>query len=180
MLLPFTLRARASTQRINSYPQKLSTGGTFMTTRPRFTLLLDKRGTLTAQSPSGAHRDPLRRVGRGVLVAIGIALCIMPDAGGSIPKQYVSYKEYAYYALGYNTEQYKCLSILWGKESAWNPAAVGNLNGTHRVYGIPQGKSEWLKDQDGYTQIQWGLKYIGNRYGEPCIALDHWKAKGWH
>ena len=136
---------------------------------------LDSDGTLTAQSPSGAHRDPLRRVGRGVLVAIGIALCFMPDAGGSIPKQYISYKEYAYYALGYNLKEYKCLSILYGKESAWNPLAV---NGSH--YGIPQGKSEWLKDQDGYTQIQWGLDYIGHRYGEPCIALDHWSKYGWH
>ena len=136
---------------------------------------LDSDGTLTAQSPSGAHRDPLRRVGRGVLVAIGIALCFMPEAGGSIPKQYISYKEYAYYALGYNLKEYKCLSILYGKESAWNPKA---RNGSH--YGIPQGKSEWLKDQDGYTQIQWGLNYIGHRYGEPCIALAHWRAKGWH
>ena len=136
---------------------------------------LDSDGTLTAQSLSKAHRDPLRRVGRGVLVAIGISLCFMPDAGGSIPKQYISYKEYAYYALGYNLKEYKCLSILYGKESAWNPRAV---NGSH--YGIPQGKSEWLKDQDGYTQIQWGLDYIGHRYGEPCIALAHWRAKGWH
>jgi hypothetical protein len=99
----------------------------------------------------------------------------MPDAGGAKPMQYVSYKEYAYYALGYNLKEYKCLSILYGKESAWNPKAA---NGSH--YGIPQGRSVWLRDQDGYTQIQWGLKYIGNRYGEPCIALDHWKAKGWH
>jgi hypothetical protein len=141
---------------------------------------LDSDGTLTAQSLSKAHRDPLRRVGRGVLVAIGISLCFMPIAGGSIPKQYISYKEYAYYALGYNLKEYKCLSILWGKESAWNSKAIGNLNGTQRVYGIPQGKSEWLKDQDGYTQIQWGLDYIGHRYGEPCIALAHWRAKGWH
>ena len=136
---------------------------------------LDIDGTLTAQSLSKAHRDPLRRVGRGVLVAIGISLCFMPIAGGSIPKQYISYKEYAYYALGYNLKEYKCLSILYGKESSWNPRAV---NGSH--YGIPQGKSEWLKDQDGYTQIQWGLDYIGHRYGEPCNALAHWRAKGWH
>ena len=140
-----------------------------------YTNEFDIDGTLTAQSPSRAHRDPLRRVGRGVLVAIGIALCIMPDAGGSIPKQYVTYKQFALHQLGYNYKQYKCLSILYGKESAWNPKAA---NGSH--YGIPQGRSVWLKDQDGYTQIQWGLDYIGHRYGEPCIALDHWKAKGWH
>ena len=141
---------------------------------------LDSDGTLTAQSLSKAHRKPLKGVACGVLVAIGISLCYMPIAGGSIPKQYISYKEYAYYALGYNLKEYKCLSILWGKESAWNPHAIGNINGTQRVYGIPQGKSEWLKDQDGYTQIQWGLDYIGHRYGEPCIALAHWRAKGWH
>ena len=135
----------------------------------------DSHGTLTAQSLSKAHRDPLRRVGRGVLVAIGIALCIMPDAGGSIPKQYVSYKEYALHLLGYNYKEYKCLAILYGKESAWNPKAA---NGSH--YGIPQGKSEWLKDQDGYAQVRWGLDYIGNRYGEPCIALDHWRKYNWH
>jgi hypothetical protein len=99
----------------------------------------------------------------------------MPEAGGSKPMQYISYKEYALHSLGYNLEQYKCLSILYGKESAWNPKAV---NGSH--YGIPQGKSEWLKDQSGYVQIQWGLSYIGNRYGTVCSALDHWRKYNWH
>ena len=136
---------------------------------------LDIDGTLTAQSLSKAHRKPFRGAACGVLVAIGIALCIMPDAGGSKPVQYVTYKEYALHLLGYNYKEYKCLSILYGKESAWNPKAA---NGSH--YGIPQGRSEWLRTQDGYSQVVWGLKYIGNRYGEPCIALDHWRAKGWH
>jgi hypothetical protein len=143
-----------------------------------FTNQLDTSGTLTAQSLSKAHRDPLRRVGRGVLVAIGIALCIMPYAGSSESvqqKEYVDYKTYSLYLLDFNYKEYKCLLKLYGKESAWNPLAV---NGSH--YGIPQGKSEWLKDQDGYTQIQWGLDYIGHRYGEPCIALNHWLNHGWH
>jgi hypothetical protein len=135
----------------------------------------DSDGTLTAQSLSKAHRDPLRRVGRGVLVAIGIALCIMPNAGGVKPKQYVTYKEYALHSLGYNYKQYKCLDKLYTKESNWRPNAK---NGSH--YGIPQGRSIWLKHQDGYSQVTWGLRYIGHRYGEPCVALDHWKAKGWH
>ena len=135
----------------------------------------DKAGTLTAQSPSGAHRDPLRRVGRGVLVAIGIALCIMPDAGGSKPVQYVTYKQFAYHQLGYNLKEYKCLAALYGKESAWNPAAV---NGSH--YGIPQGRSIYLSTLNGYEQIQWGLDYIGHRYGEPCVAWEHWSKYGWH
>ena len=147
-------------------------------TRPRFTLLLDTISTMTRQSPLGAHPEPLRRIARGVLACIGILLCIMPNAGGSKPIEYISYKEYAYYALGNNMREYKCLAILWGKESAWNPSA---RNGSH--YGIPQGRSIYLSKVDGYKQIQWGLKYIQHHRiykGDTCRALDHWKAYGWH
>ena len=140
-----------------------------------FTNRFDIDGTLTGQSLSKAHHEPLRGVARGVLVAIGIALCIMPEAGGSKPIQYVSYKEYALVALGYNYKEFKCLDKLYTKESNWRPSA---RNGSH--HGIPQGRSEYLSRVDGYKQIQWGLDYIGHRYGEPCIALAHWRAKGWH
>jgi len=140
-----------------------------------YTNMLDTDGTLTAQSLSKAHREPLRGVARGVLVAIGIALCIMPDAGGSKPVQYVSYKEYALHSLGYNSKEFKCLDKLYTKESNWRPNAK---NGSH--HGIPQGRSLYLARVDGYKQVQWGLDYIGHRYGEPCVALDHWSKYGWH
>ena len=140
-----------------------------------YTNVLDSIGTLSQQSLSKAHREPLRGVARGVLVAIGIALCIMPDAGGSKPVQYVSYKQYSLYLLDFNIKEYKCLVSLYGKESAFNPLAI---NGSH--YGIPQGRSEYLKTLNGYEQIQWGLDYIGHRYGEPCVAWAHWKRRGWH
>ena len=141
-----------------------------------FTNRFDINGTLTQQSLSKAHREPLRGVARGVLVAIGIALCFMPEAGGSKPVQYISFKQYALISLDYDLEQYKCLAILYGKESAWNPNAH---NGSH--YGIPQGRSIYLSTLNGYEQIQWGLSYITHRYdADTCKALDHWKAKGWH
>ena len=144
-------------------------------TRPRFTLLLDRLGTLLAAEPIRGSARARKGKARGVLaVAIGILLC-MPHAGGSKPVQYISYKEYALYSLGYNYKEFKCLDKLYTKESNWRPDAK---NGSHN--GIPQGRSEYLAKVDGYKQIQWGLKYIGHRYGEPCIALDHWKAKGWH
>ncbi len=67
---------------------------------------------------------------------------------------------------------------------------LGNLNGTQRVYGIPQGKSEWLRTANPLQQVDWGLRYIGHKYGyvrtiegmqpNTCKALDHWKRKGWH
>ena len=137
----------------------------------------DTHGTLTAQNASGVHREPLRGVARGVLVAIGLLLCIMPNAGSSEQmqfKSYISYKQYASMLLD-NSEEYKCLDQLYTHESNWRPSAK---NGTH--YGIPQGNSAYLSRVDGYKQIQWGLTYINSRYGTPCIALHHWKVYGWH
>ena len=144
-----------------------------------FSYVLPSSGTLTAQSLSKAHREPLRGVARGVLVAIGIALCIMPNAGSAIPmqpKEYIDYKTYAFYLLDWDKKQMKCLGKLYGKESAWNPAAK---NGSH--YGIPQGRSIYLSKVNGYKQIEWGLKYIHHRYdGDTCKALSHWEKHNWH
>lgn len=140
--------------------------------------ILTRYGTLTAQSLPKAHRKPFKGVACGVLVAIGIALLPVPRAGSSESvqqKEYIDYKTYSLYLLDFNYKEYNCLLKLYGKESAWNPLAS---NGSH--YGIPQGKSEWLRDQNGWTQVVWGLDYIGHRYGEPCIALDHWRKFGWH
>lgn len=140
-----------------------------------YTNELSPSDTLTAQSPSRAHRKPYKGVACGVLVAIGIALCIMPSAGGSKPVQYVSHKEYALHLLGYNYKEFRCLDKLYTKESNWRPEAK---NGSH--YGIPQGRSKYLSRADGYAQVRWGLSYIGHRYQEPCIAWSHWLKYSWH
>ena len=135
----------------------------------------DKVSMLSEQSLSKAHRAPGRAVARGVLLAFGISLFSMQNVSSTSIKEYISYKEFAYHQLGYNLKEYKCLAALYGKESAWNPDAV---NGSH--YGIPQGRSVYLSTLNGYEQVQWGLDYIGHRYGEPCIAWQHFKDKGWH
>jgi hypothetical protein len=82
-------------------------------------------------------------------------------------------------------DQTYCLIDLYSKEnSQWNPKA---RNGSH--YGIPQGRSTYLKNASGIKQIQWGVRYIGARYGwidevnqvpNACAAWDHFKKKGWH
>jgi colicin import membrane protein len=132
-------------------------------------------GTLSTQNASGVQSDPLRRVGRSVLVAIGITLFAAPTAAAPDEvKQYVSAKEYAAHLLQ-DTQQYKCLATLYGKESAWNDKAV---NGSH--YGIPQGRSIYLKTADKYEQIRWGLGYIEVRYGTPCAALRFFRENNYH
>ena len=147
-------------------------------TRPRLNGVLDSISTITRQSPSGAQPAPLKRIARGVLVCIGISLCFMPEAGGSKPKQYVTYKEYALHLLDYDYKQFACLGKLYGKESAWNPEAK---NGSHN--GIPQGRSEYLATVDGYKQVEWGISYIFHHriyQGDTCKAWQHWKDHNWH
>jgi hypothetical protein len=137
----------------------------------------DNDGTLTGQSLSKAHPEPLRRIARGVLAGIGIALCFMPAAGSTnLEDISMTPKQYAYYSLG-DVKQYKCIATLYGKESAWNPKAYNKSSGT---VGIPQGKSVWLLTASPIQQVEWGLRYIKARHGTPCKALQHWKQFNWH
>ena len=134
----------------------------------------DTAGTLSTQNASGVQSDPLRRVGRSVLVAIGITLFTPAYADSPDVVKQLTIKEYAAILVDDKT-QMSCLSKLYGKESAWNSDAV---NGSH--YGIPQGRSEYLRDALPEQQIRWGLKYIHNRYGTPCKAWEFFQRNNYH
>ena len=134
----------------------------------------DIDGTLSSQNPSRVQSDPLRRVGRSVLVAIGISLFTPAYADAPDVVKRLTIKEYAAVLVD-DKSQMSCLSRLYGKESAWNYKAV---NGSH--YGIPQGRSEYLRDALPEQQIMWGLKYIDNRYGSPCKAWAFFQKNNYH
>lgn len=131
-------------------------------------------GTLRTQCPSRAQSEPLRRLVRSVLVAIGITLFTPAYAVAPDEAKRLTIKEYAAVLVDDKT-QMSCLGKLYGKESAWNPDAV---NGSH--YGIPQGRSEYLRDALPEQQIMWGLKYIDNRYGSPCKAWEFFQRNNYH
>ena len=141
-----------------------------------FSNVLLSSGTLTAQSLSKAHRKPLRGVACGVLVAIGISLLLVPEAGSSnMSNIKMTTKQYARFYLSPSLLEYKCLAQLYGKESAWNPEAI---NGSH--YGIPQGNSIYLLTASPIEQVRWGMRYNQHRYGSMCGAWKHWVRYGWH
>jgi hypothetical protein len=143
-----------------------------------FRLVFDRAGTLQARALKGLTPSRLR-VARGVAFAIGISLSIpMASAdSGSIdaitPKQYIR--------LSMDKKEAICLMKLYGKESAFNPKAIGNLSGTIQTYGIPQLKNPIIKDKNPIDQVRYGIKYIDHRYdGDTCKAWEHWIEKGWH
>ena len=143
-----------------------------------FTNVFDRAGTLQARAPKGLTPSRLS-VARGVAAVIGISLC-MPMAqasSGSIdainPKTYIR--------LTMDHREALCLIKLYGKESAFNPYAIGNLQGKYQTYGIPQLKNALIADKTPIQQIHYGLKYIDKRYdGDTCKAWTHWIRKGWH
>jgi hypothetical protein len=129
------------------------------------------------------------------LVAFGLSLCLIAliisskqiDSVYAVSfKPNVSVKEYAAQKIQ-SKDQWVCLSRLYGKESAWNYRAIGNLDGTSPVYGIPQLKNPLMLTKTPYEQVDYGLKYIAHRYKldkygnvNACKALEHFKTKGWH
>jgi hypothetical protein len=85
--------------------------------------------------------------------------------------------------LNLDPDQYLCLtSLVTMENSRWDIKAK---NGSH--YGLPQGRSKYLKTATYKQQITWHIKYIKNRYGtdrfgvaNACGAWSHWLMKGWH
>lgn len=143
--------------------------------------MLDSSDMLSCKSPSGAHRKRLRARACGVAIALVGAMSFgaTPAESGSRlvidPKTYIRFN--------YEDKQAICLIKLYGKESAFNSKAIGNLDSPTKsyVYGIPQLKNPIIKDMDPLEQLNYGFKYIAHRYdGLPCKAWKHWQKRGWH
>ena len=131
-----------------------------------------------SHSPSRRKGEP-RRGWLARCTLVGLALFIFISSTWLIDESQATdrtnhYRQWAFIQLN-NLDEFYCLDTLYFHESRWNPKAV---NGSH--YGIPQGRSKWLKTVNGYKQVEWGIKYNYNRYGSMCKALDHYKIKGWH
>lgn len=115
-----------------------------------------------------------RKAARGAGLSVVALLLLMPMAYASKEINPISYQSFALLLVKDST-QMLCLTKLYYAESRWNPRATNNGH-----YGIPQGKSIWLKKANPYEQIEWGVAYNLARYGNMCGAYNHWRRFGWH
>jgi hypothetical protein len=137
--------------------------------------IVDSVGTLRGLEQPNCSERTRKALVRSVAIVMGISLFLpMASAVPATidPKQ--SAKAFAKSQLSSNKE-WGCLARLYGKESAWNHLA---RNGSH--YGIPQGRSKYLKTASPQEQVTWGLNYIHHRYSKPCNAWQHWLDHNWH
>ena len=173
----FISRVQASTVQINSYAH-------LWISRVRHALnaglihMLDTGGTLWARALRGSRRAA-KRIARLVAIVIGISLCLPMSHASSGSIEAIKPKDYIRLTL--DKREAICLIKLYGKESAFDPYAIGNLDGKYHTYGIPQLKNALIADKSAIEQIHYGLKYIDHRYdGDTCKAWTHWLRKGWH
>jgi len=77
---------------------------------------------------------------------------------------------------------------LWTRESGWSNTAENRKSG---AYGIAQALGHGPTNQypagpanpptsDPRAQVEWGLGYIANTYGDPCAAWAHEESQGWY
>jgi hypothetical protein len=158
----------------DSYPQELYTSVNRLWDTLNDTLKIDRY--LTRRLRSILAGEPLPRLARrrSLVLLAGLLLFSNMPASQAINTQRdkENYKLYAHIKL-LNAKQYRCLEILWTRESRWDPRAD---NPKSSAYGIPQLLK--MKELDPFKQIDLGLKYINKRHSTPCKALDYHNRKG--
>lgn len=80
---------------------------------------------------------------------------------------------------GWKHIQFSCINKLWTKESHWNYKAHNSRSGAHGIaQALPASKMEVVSTDwrtNPVTQIRWGLRYIEDRYQNPCGAWAKFK-----
>ena len=159
-----------------SYPHKLSTRVNRLWDTLKNTLKIDTY--LTRGLRSILAGEPLPRIARrrSLVLLAGLLLFSNMPASQAISTQRdkENYKLYAHIKL-LNAKQYRCLEILWMRESKWDPRAD---NPKSSAFGIPQMLK--MKELDPFKQIDLGLKYIAHKHSTPCRALHFHNQRGWY
>ena len=161
---------------MNSYPQKLCTSVNSLWDTLKNTLKIDTY--LTKGLRSILAGEPLPRIARRrslVLLAGLLLFSNMPASQAiSTHRDKENYKLYAHIKL-LNAKEYRCLELLWTRESRWDPRAD---NPKSSAFGIPQLLK--MKELDPFKQIDLGLKYIAHKHRTPCKAWQFHKQRGWY
>ena len=122
--------------------------------------------------------------GGGGGVAVPATAAHLPRASSSTVRAAKAYAASRLPSFGWGSDQFRCLDLLWTRESGWRADAYNASSG---AYGIPQSLpgskmasagADWRTN--AATQINWGLGYIDARYGSPCGAWAHSEATNWY
>ena len=136
-----------------------------------------------AQVVGGMGRALLDGLKAWVTDKIGSAFSMFSGSSANADGSVVAMAQQLAAQRGWTGEQWSALDWIVQHESSWNPTAQ---NPTSTAYGLFQFlDSTWAtvgasKTSDPSAQIQAGLAYIAQRYGNPLNAQAFWQANGWY
>ena len=136
--------------------------------------VFDLTGTLLRQSRYNGSPRAASRLARGVLIAIGIALCSASPAGQATPMPQLTPFRYSASMIG--DIQTECLFRIAIKESNIRYNAVNRSSG---AYGAWQFLHRNAKGMNPYQQVELAIDYANYRYGSPCKAWSFWQRNYW-
>lgn len=143
-----------------------------LTTRGNYETF-DTSGTLLGRAFQRLTPSRLR-LARGVLIAIGIALCSASPAGQAQTLHKLTPARYSVLRIG--ELQTSCLFSIALNESHVNYKAVNRSSG---ALGAWQIINPLVAKLDPVEQTEWAIRYAYHRYGSPCNAWDYWKVNKW-
>ena len=135
---------------------------------------LDTHGTLLGSAYQRRTPSRLKRLARGVLIAIGIALCSASPAGQATTMQQKT--PFAYSSSMIGDVQTECLFRIAIKESNIRYNAINRSSG---AYGAWQFLSKSVRGKTPHEQVLLAIDYANYRYGSPCKAWAFWQRNYW-
>ena len=139
-----------------------------------FVLMLDKYGTLLGRAFQRLTASRLR-LARGVLIAIGIALCSASPAGQATTSQ-TELTPFRYASFLTSQVEASCLFKIALRESNVRYDAINRSSGAS---GAWQFMNTRVRELSPLEQVEWAIRYAETRYGTPCNAWEFWKRNYW-
>ena len=144
-----------------------------LTTRSNYKTL-DSHGTLLGRAFQRLTASRLR-LARGVLIAIGIALCSASPAGqAQTMQQEITPFRYASFLT--SQVEASCLFKIALRESNVRYDAINRSSGAS---GAWQFMNTRVRELSPLEQVEWAIRYAETRYGTPCNAWEFWKRNYW-
>ena len=144
-----------------------------LTTRSNYKTL-DSHGTLLGRAFQRLTASRLR-LARGVLIAIGIALCSASPAGQAQTMQQ-ELTPFRYASFLTSQVEASCLFKIALRESNIRYNAINRSSGASGAWQFMNVK---VRELSPLEQVEWAIRYAETRYGTPCNAWEFWKRNYW-
>ena len=141
-----------------------------------FAFQFDKYVTLMARAYTKAHREPLRRLARGVALALVGSLCLATPTSEAQISHIKTMNPFLYSIKTIGFMESECLWRIAKRESNIRFNAVNRSSG---ATGAFQFMSPHFKNMHPNKQVDKAVEYANKRYGGVCKAWAFWKRNYW-